>query len=83
MFTQFALFIIQNAYFPEGGNERGGPLPLAFQYLILMIKRPCDLNLAMIYSLASKCQQFKLRGFQFHNIKWLKKGHSNFKGSTF
>ena len=33
----------------------------------------------MISLLASKCQHFKLRGLQFHYIKWLKKGHSIFK----
>ena len=66
-----------------GMREGGEPLPLAFQYLILMIWRPCDLNLVMISSLASKCQHFKLRGLQFHYIKWLKKGHSNFKVLAF
>ena len=33
----------------------------------------------MISSLATKCQHFKLRGLQFHYIKWLKKGNFNFK----
>ena len=37
----------------------------------------------MISSLASKCQHFKLRGLQFHYIKWLKNGHSNFKVLVF
>ena len=32
-------------------SEGGGPLPLVFQYLILMIWRLCDLNLVMISSL--------------------------------
>ena len=54
-------------------REGGRPLPLAFQYLILMIKRPCDLNLVIITSLASKCQHFKLRGLQFHYIKGISK----------
>jgi hypothetical protein len=58
-------------------------LPLAFQYLILMISRPCNLNLVMISLLASKWQDFKLRGFQFHFIKQLKNGHSNFKDLPF
>ena len=66
-----------------GLREGGKPLPLAFQYLILMIWRPCDLNLVMISSLASKCQHFKLRGLQFHYIKWLKNRHSNFKVLAF
>ena len=55
-----------------GMREGGKLLPLAFQYLIFMVSRPCDLNLVMIYSLATKCQHFKLRGLQFHYIKWLK-----------
>ena len=42
-------------------REGGGPLPLAFQYLILLILGPCDLNLVMISSLASKCHDFKFR----------------------
>ena len=37
-------------------REGGEPLPLAFQYLIPMISRPCDLDLVIISSLASKCQ---------------------------
>ena len=66
-----------------GMREEVEPLPLAFQYLILMIWRPCDINLVMISSLASKGQDFKLRGLQFHYIKWLKNGHHNFKGLQF
>ena len=62
-----------------GMREEGLPLPLTFQYLIFMIWRPYDLNLVMISSLASKCQHFKLRGLQFHSIKWLKNRHPNFK----
>jgi hypothetical protein len=50
-----------------GMRKRGVPLPLAFQYLILMIWRPWDLNFVMICSLASKCKHFKLRGLQFHS----------------
>ena len=38
----------------EGGREGGKPLPLAFQYLIFMVKRPCDLNLVMISCTGSK-----------------------------
>ena len=41
-------------------REGGEPLTLAFQYLILMIQRPYDLNLVMVSSLASKCQDFKV-----------------------
>ena len=43
-----------------GMREGGKPLPLAFQYLIFMVQRPCDLNLVMISSLAVKCQDFKV-----------------------
>ena len=45
-----------------GMREGGLPLPLAFQYLIFMKGRAWDLNLALISLLASKCQDFKLRG---------------------
>ena len=41
-------------------REGGKPLPLALQYLIFMVKRPCYLNLVMVSSLASKCQDFKV-----------------------
>ena len=72
------------AIFRRAGMREGGlPLPLTFQYLIFMIWRPSDLNLVMISSLASKCQHFKLRGLQFHSIKWLKNGHPNFKVLAF
>ena len=64
-------------------RERGLPFPLAFQYLILMICRACDLNLVMLSSLASKSQDFKLRGLKFHLIKWLKNGHPKFKDLPF
>ena len=37
IFTQFGMFIMKNAYVPDGGNEGGGPLPLAFQCLIFMV----------------------------------------------
>ena len=67
----------------EWGRE-GGPLPLAFQYFVLLIWRPCDLNLVMLSSaLASKGHDFTLTGLQFHFIKWLKNGHPNFKGLPF
>ena len=64
--------------FQRLGMRKGGePLPQAFQYLILMIYRPCDLNLVIIALLAAKCQDFEIRGLQFHCIKWLKKRHSH------
>ena len=43
-----------------GMREGGLALPLAFQYLILMIWRLCGLTLVMISSLASKWQDFKV-----------------------
>ena len=47
--------------FWRAGMRKGGkPLPLALQYLIFMIYRPCVLNLVMISSLASKCQDFEV-----------------------
>ena len=48
-----------------------------------MIRRACDLNLIMISLLASKCQDFKLQSLQFHFIKQLENGHSNFKDLLF
>ena len=60
-----------------GMREGGKPLPQAFQYLILMVWRPCDLNLVIIFSLAAKCQDFEIRGLQFHFIKLLKSSHPN------
>ena len=60
-------------------RDGGLPLPLALQYLILMIWRAFDLNFVMISLLASKWQDFKHKGLQFHIIKQLKNGHSNFK----
>ena len=58
-------------FWRAGMREGGKPLPLAFQYLIFMVERTCDLNLVVISSLATKCQHFKLRGLQFHYIKYL------------
>ena len=43
-----------------GMREGGLPLPLAFQTLILLILRACDLNMAMLSSLTSKWQVFKV-----------------------
>ena len=42
----FNLVTPKIAIFRRAGMREGGlPLPLAFQYLILMTKRACDLNL--------------------------------------
>ena len=54
--------IFQNS----GMREEELPLPPALQYLILMIRKAFDLNLVMISLLASKCQDFKHKGLQFH-----------------
>ena len=60
-----------------GMREGGKPLPLAFQRPILMIWRPCDLNLVMISSLASISLKLGCPFFQpFYEMK-LKT--SNFK----
>ena len=56
-----------------GMREGRKPLPQAVQYLILMIYGPCDLNLVIISSLAAKCQDFEIRGLQFHSIKMAEK----------
>ena len=74
------VFIHEMAIFRRAG---GLLLLLVFQYLILMIWRACDSNLVMISFLASKWQDFKLRGLQFHFIKQPKNGHSNFKDLLF
>ena len=43
------VFRPEMAIFRRAGMRKGGlPLPLAFQYLIFMIWRACDLNLVMI-----------------------------------
>ena len=45
--------------------------------LIFVMWTACDWNLVMMSSLASKYQDFKLRGLQFHFIKRLKTGIQN------
>ena len=45
--------------------------------MIFMIIRACDFNLVMISSLASKGQDVKSRGLQFHFVA--ENGHPNFK----
>ena len=54
-----------------------------FQYLILMIWRPCDLNLVMISSLASKCQDFKFGMPVFQPFYEMKLKTSKFKVLAF
>ena len=51
-----------------GMREGGEPLPLAVQYLILLIQRPCDLILVMISLLASKCHDFKVGMYFFSHF---------------
>ena len=52
-----------NGNLPEGRNEGGRvATPTSFQYLILGKWRACDLNLVMVSLLASKYQDYKLRG---------------------
>ena len=64
-------------------REGGKPLPLAFQYLIFMVKRPCDLNLVMISSLASKCQDFKVEMPFFQPLYVMKLKTPKFKVLAF
>ena len=79
-----SVFRPKMAIFQRAGMREGGlPFPLAFDYLIFMIWRACDLNLVMISLLASKWQDFKLRGLQFHFINQLKNDHPNFKDLIF
>ena len=53
--------MFQRAGWNEEGRKEGLPLPPAFQYLIILVWRACDLNLVIMSSLAWKCQDFKLR----------------------
>ena len=70
--------------FKRAGMREGGEvLPLAFQYLILMIWRHCDLNLVMISFLASKCQDFKFEMPVFQPFYDMKLKTSNFKVLAF
>ena len=62
-------------------REGGGPLPLAFHYLILM--RHCDLNLVMISSLASKWQVLKVEMPVFQPFYEMKLKTSKFKVSSY
>ena len=64
-------------------KEGGKSLPLAFQYLIFMVKRPCDLNLVIISSLASKCQDFKVEMPFFQPLYVMKLKTSKFKVLAF
>ena len=66
-----------------GMREGGLPLPLAFQYLILMIRRACDLNLVMISLLASKCQVCKVGMTIFQLFYEMKSKTSKFKVLAF
>ena len=64
-------------------REGGKPLPLAFQYLIFMVKKPCHLNLVMISSLATKCQDFKVEMPFFQPLYVMKLKTSKFKVLAF
>ena len=66
-----------------GMREGGKPLPQAFQYLILVIWRHCDLNLVMISFLASRCQDFKVETPVFQPFYDMKLKTSNFKVLAF
>ena len=66
-----------------GMREGGESLPLAFQYLIFMIWRHRDLNLVMISSLASKCQDFQIWMPVFQPFYVMKLKTSKFKALAF
>ena len=70
-------------YRRAGMREGGLPLPLAFQYLIPMIWRACDLNLVMISFLTSKCQHFKVGMSVFQPFYRMKLKTSKFKVLAF
>ena len=70
-------------FWRAGMGEGGKPLPIAFQYLIFMVQRPCDLNLVMISSLASKCQDFKVKMPFFQPLYVMKLKTSKFKVLAF
>ena len=77
------LYIKMPMFQRVGLREGGKPLPIAFQYLILMIWRPCDLNLVMISSLASKYQHFKVGMPVFQPFYVMKLKTSTFKVLAF
>ena len=66
-----------------GMSEGEIPLPLAFQYLILMVWRHFDLNFIIISLLASKCQDFKVEMPVFQPFYEMKLKTSNFKVLAF
>ena len=64
--------------------RKGGlPLLLASQYLILVIRRACDLNLVMISSFASKWEVPKLGILIFQLLHEVKLKASKFKVLAF
>ena len=78
------VFTPKMAIFQRAGMREGGlPLPLAFQYLILLIWRPYDLNLVMISWLTSKCQHFKVGMSIFQPFYRMKLKTSKFKVLAF
>ena len=64
-------------------RKEGLPLPLAFQYLILVVLRACDLNLVMISSLASKRQVLRVGMPIFQPLYEVKLKASKFKVLVF
>ena len=63
-------FLVHKSHFFVRAGMREGrlPLPLAFQYLMLMIRRASDLNLAMVSSLASKGQDLNFEDFNLTSL---------------
>ena len=73
------MHMLQRAGIREGGE----PFPQAFQYLILMIWRPWDLNLVMISLLASKWQVLNVMMLVFQPFYEMKLKTSKFKVLAF
>ena len=82
MFGTGSLFMKWNAYVPEGGNEKG------------RVATPISISIFDSYHMKSLWFKFghdiftgfkipRLRGLQFHFIKWLKNRHSNFNNLPF
>ena len=64
-------------------REGGLPILPAFEYLIFMKRRACDLILVMIFSLASKWQVLKVRMPVFQPFYEMKLKTSKFKVLAF
>ena len=77
------VFKTKKAIFQRAGMREGGvATPTSSSYLILMIYRPCDSNLVMISSLASKQEVFKVEMTVFQLFFKMKLKTSKFKSQA-